>query len=110
VRGGQERGPPGAANREVPVAAVHRGPVLHRQGGQGDAASRDGAQLQGVVRGEVGPPARGRVPVRRRHRGGGRAGGAPEGGREVTHGDRDVNQDRAVCRRHAGAGRGGRAG
>src|SRR5262249_47035278 len=52
----------------------------------GDAAGGHDPQLQGVVRRQVGPPAGGCLPLRRRHRGGGGA-GQEDGGRPVSTAD-----------------------
>ena len=95
---------------KFPVAAVHRRRGLHQQAGQGDAAGGDHPQLQGAVRRQMGPPARGGLHVRRRHRRGGGAGQENGGGREVSHGRHARRTGPAVCRRHPRAGGARRAG
>ena len=58
------------ADRAVHVAAVLRRRAVHQQGRPVHQAARHDPQLQGDLRGQVGPPARRRVHVRRGDRAG----------------------------------------
>src|SRR4030081_3804685 len=60
-----------AQDRAFPVAAFLCCPSVHRNGGQVRRACRHHPRLQGAVRGQVRPPAGGRLLHGRHHRGGG---------------------------------------
>ena len=74
LRRGQADGVARAENRALPVAAVPRRRSVHRLARRVRRARRHHPRLPGAVRGQIRPPARGRLLYGRHHRAGGREG------------------------------------
>ena len=84
VRGGQADGGARAQDRALPVAAVPRRRSVHRLARQVRRSRRHHQRLQGPVRRQVRPSARGRLLYGRHHRGGGREGQEARGSGVAT--------------------------